>query len=119
MLNVEAPNWSWMDPTIYALNPFKNHHGLTARFAPTLTEAAGAIIDTRCSKSNPPEPWNWNIYLFPLWCLRVVVRYEILFPIRVLVLTIGWITFLSCYIPVHFLLKGHHKFRKKLEHSIW
>uniref|UniRef100_M1BLP1 Glycerol-3-phosphate acyltransferase n=1 Tax=Solanum tuberosum TaxID=4113 RepID=M1BLP1_SOLTU len=36
---------------------------------------------TRCSKSNPPEPWNWNIYLFPLWCLRVVVRYEILFPI--------------------------------------
>lgn len=37
---------------------------------------------TRCFKSNPPEPWNWNIYLFPLWCLGVVVRYGVLFPIR-------------------------------------
>ncbi|KAI3441168.1 uncharacterized protein J3R85_002405 [Psidium guajava] len=52
---------------------------------PTLTEAAGAIIDdsfTRCFKSNPPEPWNWNIYLFPLWCFGVLVRYLILFPAR-------------------------------------
>ncbi|KAF5758835.1 putative glycerol-3-phosphate 1-O-acyltransferase [Helianthus annuus] len=36
---------------------------------------------TRCFKSNPPEPWNWNVYLFPLWCLGVVVRYGILFPV--------------------------------------
>ncbi|KAK6121514.1 hypothetical protein DH2020_044744 [Rehmannia glutinosa] len=53
--------------------------------SPTLTEAAGAIVDdsfTRCFKSNPPEPWNWNIYLFPLWCLGVVVRYVLLFPSR-------------------------------------
>ncbi|KAK6137728.1 hypothetical protein DH2020_028528 [Rehmannia glutinosa] len=53
--------------------------------SPTLTEAAGAIVDdsfTRCFKSNPPEPWNWNIYLFPLWCLGVVVRYGLLFPSR-------------------------------------
>ncbi|KAL0348544.1 UNVERIFIED_CONTAM: Glycerol-3-phosphate acyltransferase 9 [Sesamum angustifolium] len=52
--------------------------------SPTLTEAAGAIVDdsfTRCFKSNPPEPWNWNIYLFPLWCLGVVVRYGLLFPL--------------------------------------
>ncbi|KAL0887279.1 hypothetical protein Bca101_011262 [Brassica carinata] len=52
--------------------------------SPTLTEAAGAIVDdsfTRCFKSNPPEPWNWNIYLFPLWCFGVVVRYCILFPL--------------------------------------
>ncbi|KAK4491477.1 hypothetical protein RD792_002231 [Penstemon davidsonii] len=88
--------------------------------SPTLTEAAGAIVDvsdsfTRCFKSNSPEPWNWNIYLFPLWCLGVVVRYGFLFPLRVLVLTIGWIIFLSCYFPVHFLLKGHDKLRKKLE----
>ncbi|KAK9057147.1 hypothetical protein SSX86_024514 [Deinandra increscens subsp. villosa] len=86
--------------------------------SPTLTEAAGAIVDdsfTRCFKSNPPEPWNWNIYLFPLWCLGVVVRYGILFPVRVLVLTLGWIIFLSCYIPVHMLLKGHDKLRKRLE----
>ncbi|KAH8510420.1 hypothetical protein H0E87_008107 [Populus deltoides] len=37
---------------------------------------------------------------------------------RVLVLTIGWIIFLSSYIPVHFLLKGHDKLRKKVEVSI-
>ncbi|GKV23903.1 hypothetical protein SLEP1_g33580 [Rubroshorea leprosula] len=51
----------------------------------TLTEAAGAIVDdsfTRCFKSNPPEPWNWNVYLFPLWCCGVVIRYFILFPVR-------------------------------------
>ncbi|KAJ4829740.1 Glycerol-3-phosphate acyltransferase 9 [Turnera subulata] len=97
--------------------------------SPTLTEAAGAIVDvsysslfisfhdsfTRCFKSNPPEPWNWNIYLFPLWCCGVVVRYGILFPVRVLVLTIGWIIFLSSYIPVHVLLKGHDRLRKKIE----
>ncbi|MFQ6630366.1 hypothetical protein Gotur_006488 [Gossypium turneri] len=53
--------------------------------SPTLTEAAGAIVDdsfTRCFKSNPPEPWNWNVYLFPLWCCGVVIRYLILFPVR-------------------------------------
>ncbi|XP_050255619.1 glycerol-3-phosphate acyltransferase 9-like [Quercus robur] len=86
--------------------------------SPTLTEASGAIIDdsfTRCFKSNPPETWNWNVYLFPLWCLGVVIRYFFLFPARVLILTIGWIIFLSSYIPVHFLLKGHDKLRKKFE----
>ncbi|KAL9996219.1 putative glycerol-3-phosphate 1-O-acyltransferase [Helianthus debilis subsp. tardiflorus] len=36
--------------------------------SPTLREAGGAIVDdsfTRCFKSNPSEPWNWNVYLFP------------------------------------------------------
>lgn len=37
---------------------------------------------------------------------------------RVLVLTIGWIIFLSAFIPVHFLLKGHEKLRKNLEVQI-
>ncbi|KAI8533249.1 hypothetical protein RHMOL_Rhmol11G0282900 [Rhododendron molle] len=86
--------------------------------SPTLREAAGAIVDdsfTRCFKSIPPEPWNWNVYLFPLWCLGVVVRYLILFPARVLVLTVGWIIFLSAYFLVHFVLKGNDKLRKKLE----
>ncbi|KAL5721065.1 glycerol-3-phosphate 1-O-acyltransferase [Ranunculus cassubicifolius] len=86
--------------------------------SPTLTEAAGAIIDdsfTRCFKSNPPEPWNWNIYLFPLWCLGVVVRYGILFPVRFLVLLIGWIIFLPSFYSVRFLLKGNDKLQRKLE----
>ncbi|KAG8497782.1 hypothetical protein CXB51_007261 [Gossypium anomalum] len=89
--------------------------------SPTLTEAAGAIVDdsfTRCFKSNPPEPWNWNVYLFPLWCCGVVIRYLILFPVRVIVLTVGWIIFLSCFIPVHLLLKGHDKLQKNMERAL-
>ncbi|KAB2088117.1 hypothetical protein ES319_A04G152900v1 [Gossypium barbadense] len=89
--------------------------------SPALTEAAGAIVDdsfTRCFKSNPPELWNWNVYLFPLWCCGVVFRYLILFPMRALVLTIGWIIFLSCFIPVHFLLKGNDNLRKKMERAL-
>ncbi|KAF3533436.1 hypothetical protein DY000_02036513 [Brassica cretica] len=86
--------------------------------SPTLTEAAGAIVDdsfTRCFKSNPPEPWNWNIYLFPLWCCGVVVRYCILFPLRCITLAFGWFIFLSTFIPVHSLLKGQDRLRKKIE----
>ncbi|KAF7841621.1 glycerol-3-phosphate acyltransferase 9 [Senna tora] len=89
--------------------------------SPTLSEAAGAIVDdsfTRCFKSNPPEPWNWNVYLFPLWCFGVVVRYLILFPARVLVLTIGWIIFLSSFIPVHLLLKANDKLRRNIERCL-
>ncbi|GAU24125.1 hypothetical protein TSUD_83600 [Trifolium subterraneum] len=89
--------------------------------SPTLSEAAGAIVDdsfTRCFKSNPPEPWNWNIYLFPLWCFGVFLRYLIIFPTRALVLTIGWIIFLSAFIPVHLLLKGHDKLRRNIERSL-
>ncbi|KAL5198908.1 hypothetical protein ABZP36_002420 [Zizania latifolia] len=85
--------------------------------SPVLTEAAGAIVDdsfTRCFKSNSPEPWNWNIYLFPLWCLGVVIRYGILFPLRSLTLLVGWIVFFAAFFPVHFLLKGQ-KLRSKIE----
>ncbi|KAL9244816.1 hypothetical protein vseg_018541 [Gypsophila vaccaria] len=89
--------------------------------SPVLTEVAGAIVDdsfTRCFKSNPSEPWNWNFYLFPLWCCGVVARYFVIFPLRVLVLTIGWIIFISLYIPVHYFLKGQDKLRKELERSL-
>ncbi|KAH7833601.1 hypothetical protein Vadar_008019 [Vaccinium darrowii] len=53
--------------------------------SPTLKEAVSTTVDdsfTRCFKSNPPEPWNWNMHLFPLWCLGVAVRHMILFPMR-------------------------------------
>ncbi|CAA6658300.1 unnamed protein product [Spirodela intermedia] len=89
--------------------------------SPALTEAAGAIIDdsfTRCFKSNPPEPWNWNVYLFPLWCLGVVVRYGILFPVRVAILAVGWIAFFSAFLPVHFLMSGDNKFKRKIERKL-
>lgn len=86
--------------------------------SPVLNEAASAIVDdsfTRCFKSNTPEPWNWNLYLFPLWCLGVVVRYCILFPIRLLLLLGGWVVFLLLFVPVHFALKGHDNLRRSIE----
>ncbi|GAA0146378.1 hypothetical protein Leryth_012593 [Lithospermum erythrorhizon] len=86
---------------------------------PLITEVT-SVDDavTLCFKSNPPETWKRNIYLFPLWCLGVIIRYLILFPLRVMVLIIGWIIFLACYIPVHVILQGHDKLRKKLERSL-
>ncbi|BBM97108.1 glycerol-3-phosphate O-acyltransferase 3/4 [Marchantia polymorpha subsp. ruderalis] len=89
--------------------------------SPTLSEAASAIIDdsfTRCFKSNQTEPWNWNIYLFPLWCLGVIVRYGILFPIRLVLLTLGWIIFLGLFLPVHFGIKNHEEVRKTIERGL-
>uniref|UniRef100_A0A0C9RKX3 TSA: Wollemia nobilis Ref_Wollemi_Transcript_13066_1763 transcribed RNA sequence n=1 Tax=Wollemia nobilis TaxID=56998 RepID=A0A0C9RKX3_9CONI len=86
--------------------------------SPALNEAASAIVDdsfTRCFKSNPPEPWNWNLYLFPLWCAGVLFRYLILFPVRVVLLAAGWVIFFSLFIPVHVILKNHGKIRRQLE----
>lgn len=87
----------------------------------TLTEAAGAIVDdsfTRCFKSNSPEPWNWNIYLFPLWCLGVLIRYLILFPGRLITLLIGWILFFAGFLPVHFLLSDRSYWKRKIERTL-
>lgn len=89
--------------------------------SPVLNEAASAIVDdtfTRCFKSNPPEPWNWNLYLFPLWCVGVLVRYLILFPIRVILLAAGWVVFLGLFIPVHYILKGHDQIRQTMERGL-
>ncbi|URE06430.1 acyltransferase, partial [Musa troglodytarum] len=102
-------------------SPRKLHLRDLLDISPTLKEAAGAIVDdsfTRCFKSNPPEPWNWNVYLFPLWCLGVVIRYGILFPLRVTILAAGWIAFFSAFLPVHFLLGDHNKLRQKVERKL-
>lgn len=86
-----------------------------------LNEAASAIVDDsfwRCFKSNDPEPWNWNIYLFPLWCLGVVFRYVILFPIRLIFLLLGWLVFFSLFIPIHFVFAHYDKIRRGLERAL-
>ncbi|KAI8471890.1 MAG: acyltransferase-domain-containing protein [Monoraphidium minutum] len=50
-----------------------------------LTDAASAVVDdsfNKCFTSTPSDPWNWNLYLLPMWLLGVVFRYAILFPLR-------------------------------------
>ncbi|CAL9207114.1 unnamed protein product [Musa hybrid cultivar] len=101
--------------------PKKLHLRDLLDISPTLKEAAGAIVDdsfTRCFKSNPSEPWNWNIYLFPLWCLGVVIRYGILFPYRVIILVAGWIVFFAAFSLVHFLLGEHNKWKREIERKL-
>jgi glycerol-3-phosphate O-acyltransferase 3/4 len=53
--------------------------------SPLVQDAAAAIVDDsflRCFQSQSSDPWNWNIYLAPLWAVGLVVRYVILFPLR-------------------------------------
>ena len=53
-----------------------------------LQDAGAAIVDDsflRCFKQASTEPWNWNAYLFPLWVVGLIVRYFILFPLRLTV----------------------------------
>lgn len=42
-----------------------------------LTDAASAVIDdsfNKCFTSTPSDPWNWNLYLFPMWWAAVCVH---------------------------------------------
>ena len=61
-----------------------------------LNDAAGAIVDdsfSRCFANRPNHPWNWNIYLFPLWLIGTALRLLLLLPLRALMLTAGILTF--------------------------
>lgn len=56
-----------------------------------LNDAGAALVDDsflRCFKTLADEPWNWNVYLYPLWAVGVVVRNCILFPLRCMVNTL-------------------------------
>jgi len=46
---------------------------------------------SRCFESSRSQPWNWNLYLWPLWACGVVIRYGILFPLRLISLLTGFI----------------------------
>lgn len=42
-----------------------------------LTDGAAAMVDdsfNKCFTMIRPEPWNWNIYLYPCWVLGVLLR---------------------------------------------
>jgi len=74
----------------------------------TLADAANAIVDDsflRCFTSAPPDPWNWNVYLFPMWCAGVVCRYLILFPARLAFLALAQGLFFLAFTPVQLCLR--------------
>mmetsp|Transcript_20669 Transcript_20669/g.39275 ORF Transcript_20669/g.39275 Transcript_20669/m.39275 type:complete len:499 (+) Transcript_20669:149-1645(+) len=85
-----------------------------------MNEGAKAIVDdsfTKCFKSTPQEPWNWNVYLFPMWVFGILIRYLVLFPIRLLVLVGGLTVGLSCFFVVSTVLSPS-KLRRRLERSL-
>ena len=60
---------------------------------PLVRQGFTAIVDdsfTRCFKSKKVVRWNWNCYLLPAYCIGVVVRYCVLFPLRLLCLMLGF-----------------------------
>jgi len=44
---------------------------------------------SRCFESSRSQPWNWNLYLWPLWACGVLIRYCVLFPLRLTSLLTG------------------------------
>ncbi|GBF93567.1 glycerol-3-phosphate acyltransferase [Raphidocelis subcapitata] len=68
-----------------------------------LADAAAAVVDdsfNKCFTSTPSDPWNWNLYLFPMWLLGVVFRYVILFPLRLFGLIACFAAFFLMFFPV-------------------
>ena len=52
----------------------------------------GVLVEdefTRCFQSAEHAPWNWNLYLFPLWVLGILVRHLVLLPVRLLIVVVG------------------------------
>ena len=61
-----------------------------------LRNGADSIVDDsfwKCFEDPDDVGWNWNFYLFPIWCIGVLTRYIILFPIRLLFLILGVLIF--------------------------
>ena len=73
-----------------------------------MCDAADALIDDsffRCFTSAPPDPWNWNWYLWPQWAVGCVLRYCILFPLRLTLLLIAMCLGLMAFFGVQAVLR--------------
>jgi hypothetical protein len=74
--------------------------GLVLATLPLVTQGAAAMVDdsfTRCFKPQKRVAWNWNLYLFPAWCMGVTLRYGFLFPLRLLCLALGFLLVGLCF----------------------
>ena len=83
-----------------------------------LQDAASAIIDdtfNKCFTFTDTPAWNWNFYLFPMWCVGVLIRYLVLFPLRLTFVVLATILFLVTFTAVHSFAPNRNNFRVKLE----
>eukprot|EP00741_Cyanophora_paradoxa_P005937 tig00000949_g5755.t1 len=87
---------------------------------PTVKSAIANMIEddfTKCFQSRQPERWNWNFYLFPIWAVGVVVRYGILFPLRLLALVTGFLSFVIAFTAVRNTVRDVKR-RQQYERSL-
>jgi glycerol-3-phosphate O-acyltransferase 3/4 len=68
----------------------------------------------RCFEKERISDWNWNPFLFTMWFFGVLIRYFILFPIRCIILTLGWIIFGGSMIILSWLPCLPKKLREKM-----
>ncbi|KAG6536748.1 hypothetical protein ZIOFF_001816 [Zingiber officinale] len=73
------------------------HSLLTSHFEENIS-----LLNIWCSISN----FSWLIFFFNLMSCMLC---------RVGVLALGWIVFFAAFLPVHFLIRGHDKWRRKIE----
>ncbi|KAJ9519611.1 hypothetical protein QJQ45_013373 [Haematococcus lacustris] len=103
--------------------PSSSHPPLLAdmlNISHVLTDGATAIVDdsfNKCFTSMAPDPWNWNAYLWPEWVLGVVLRYCILFPIRLVALLVLSLLVVAAFFVVEALVKPGPR-RKQLEQRL-
>ena len=84
-----------------------------------LQDAASAIIDdtfNACFAFSDNTAWNWNFYLFPLWCFGVALRYLVLFPIRLTWIVTCTLLFILFFTIIHNVTRG--KLRANLERDL-
>lgn len=74
-------------------SPFR---AIQKEMAPLLGAGLSDVVNDlfgQCFESPRPRQWNWG-YMLPLWIAGLGVRYLVLFPFRLLVLTVSTILFL-------------------------
>ena len=80
-----------------------------------LTDGASAMVDDsflKCFQTNHADPWNWNAYLWPAWAVGVVLRYLVLFPLRMALLLSSLAGFFAVFFTAKALLpEGPRKLR--------
>jgi glycerol-3-phosphate O-acyltransferase 3/4 len=64
------------------------------------------FLSHSCFQSAPDEPWNWNLYLAPVWALGVAFRHCILFPLRAALLAAAFILFFVAFFGCRPLVRG-------------
>lgn len=79
---------------------------------PLMREGFGAVVEdsfTKCFESREADPWNWNVYLFPMWLAGLVVRYGLLLPLRLAIFILGWVAFAIAFAAVKLVCKGRRR----------